>query len=198
VDFGNVLGVTLALDRRNLGLLTTTLDYTWEMAEGNSSDPRETATRAEAGGDPRPRLLPLNWDQRQTLNLTFTLAKPERWTASAIVRGVSGQPYTPELTSGAVGLVEENSARKPNAVLVDLRGERTLSRAFGLRAFARVFNAFDTRSFNGFVFNDTGSPDYTRQPSTRLDVLADPTRFYPPRRIEVGVSANGLLSGGGS
>src|SRR5262245_14745478 len=42
VDFGNVIGLTIALDQRQVGHVTTTLDYTWQMAQGNSSDPRET------------------------------------------------------------------------------------------------------------------------------------------------------------
>jgi len=199
VDFGNVKGVTLALDHRALGRLSATLDYTWQIADGNASDPRETATRAENGADPRPRLVPLNWDQRHTLNLTLTMIEPDRWTASAILRGVSGQPYTPSTSavSGAtVAILESNSARKPNGVMIDLRGERTLARSRNLRCFARVFNLLDTRSFNGFVFDDTGSPDYTRTPSTRLAQLADPTRFQAPRRIEVGLSASGFLAGG--
>ena len=81
---------------------------------------------------------------------------------------------------------------------VDLRGERSMSRGHDLRLFGRVFNMFDTRAFNGFVFNDTGSPDYTRSSSTSLGTLADPTRFHAPRRVEVGISAGGFLSGGGS
>jgi outer membrane receptor protein involved in Fe transport len=198
VDFGNVIGLTLAIDRRALGPLTTSLDYTWEIAEGNASDPRETATRAEAGQDARPRLVPLNWDQRHTLNLTFTVVEPQRWMASTVVRAVSGQPYTPEISTAFTGILESNSGRKPNALLVDLRGERTLSQGHDLRLFGRVFNLFDTRFFNGFVFNDTGSPDYTRTSSSTQSTLADPSRFQAPRRFEVGVAIGGFLSGGGS
>src|SRR6185295_5718967 len=95
VDFGNVLGVTLAFDLRPHGLLSGSLDYTWQRALGNTSDPRETATRASAGLDSRPRLFPFNWDQRHTLNLTATLARPRNFSASAIFRMASGQPYTP-------------------------------------------------------------------------------------------------------
>jgi hypothetical protein len=76
VDFGNVIGVTVALDQRQLGRISTTMDYTWEFAQGNSSDPRETATRASAGEDPRPRVAPLNWDQRHTFNLTANVIWP--------------------------------------------------------------------------------------------------------------------------
>src|SRR6185436_1205719 len=72
VDFGNVIGLTVALDQRALGLVSTSLDYTWQVAGGNSSDPYETAARVDAKEDPRPRQVPLNWDQRHTLNLTLT------------------------------------------------------------------------------------------------------------------------------
>jgi outer membrane receptor protein involved in Fe transport len=197
-DFGNVLGLTLAMDQRAVGPFSATLDYTWQMAEGNTSDPRETATRAEAGEDPRPRLVPLNWDQRHTVNVTLTLAQPRIYTASAIVRAVSGQPFTPSIVSGFGGGLEANSGRKPNAVLVDLRAESALPRVRNVNLFARVFNMFDTRIFNGFVFADTGSPDYTLEPEVRRATLADPTRYYQPRRIEIGLSASGVLGGGGS
>ncbi|TFG85751.1 MAG: TonB-dependent receptor, partial [Gemmatimonadales bacterium] len=74
VDFGNVSGFTISLEQRRRGLISTALDYTWQKALGNSSDPRETATRAEAGQDPRPRQVPFNWDQRHALNLTVEKA----------------------------------------------------------------------------------------------------------------------------
>jgi outer membrane receptor protein involved in Fe transport len=195
VDFGNVLGLTLALDQRAIGPFSATMDYTWEIAQGNASDPRETATRAEAGEDPRPRLVPLNWDQRHTLNLTLTVAQPRAYTASAIVRVVSGQPYTPILDTGFGSDLETNAGRKPNGLLVDLRGERWVPGIKNLSVFGRVFNLFDTRVFNGFVFSDTGSPEYTRFPETNLATLANPTRFYPPRRVEIGVTATGILGG---
>ena len=192
VDFGNVIGLTLALDQRRLGWVSSALDYTWEFAQGNSSDPRETATRASAGEDPRPRLAPLNWDQRHTLNLTVNVAWPHGFSSSAVFRAASGQPFTPTITSGFGGGLEANSGRKPAAMLLDLRGERPV-RLAGLDAavFARAFNVFDTRFFNGFVFESSGSPYYSRYPGTDLVTLNDPTRFYAPRRIEIGLGLRG-------
>jgi len=187
VDFGNVLGFTVSFDLRPKGLLGGSVDYTFQLAEGNTSDPHETATRAEAGLDANPRLIPFNWDQRHTLNLTGTLAKPANWSASAIFRLASGQPYTPagEFSGGTT----ENSGRKPNAYLLDLRGEKTLrASGFNLGLFGRIFNVFDTRYFNGFVYDDTGSPFYTLNPNAP----PDPTRYYSPRRIEVGLRAAAL------
>jgi outer membrane receptor protein involved in Fe transport len=185
-DFGNVIGVTVSFDLRPKGLLGGNVDYTWQMAEGNTSDPYETATRAEAGLDANPHLIPFNWDQRHTLNLTATLARPANWIASAIFRFASGQPYTP--AGQFSGGTTENSGRKPNAYLLDLRGEKTLrASGFHMSLFGRIFNVFDTRYFNGFVFSDTGSPYYSLFPTN-----PDPTRYYAPRRIELGLSASAL------
>lgn len=189
VDFGNVVGFTVALDQRARGLVSTSLDYTWQLADGNSSDPRETATRAQAKLDPRPRQIPFNWDQRHTLNLTVMLAQPGVFNSSAILRVGSGQPYTPTVQAGFGGGLEPNSGRKPTSVTVDLRGER-LYPLQGMEAslFGRVFNLFDSRFFNGFVFSSTGSPYYSSDPASDRVMLTDPTRYYGPRRIEVGLT----------
>ena len=194
VDFGDVLGFTLAFDLRPRGLFGMMLDYTWQHAQGNSSDPRETATRVTAGDDPRPRRIPLNWDQTHTLNVTATLSDPERFTLSSILRVGSGQPYTPNVTGGFGFGQEANSGRKPAGVVVDLRGEKVLRlNGAPVRAFARVFNVFDTRYFNGPVFATTGSPYYSLNPGDEF-ALENPTSFYAPRRIELGLSFAGPWS----
>ena len=193
VDFGNVLGFTVAMDQRPRGLISSTIDYTWQVAQGNTSDPFETANLAENKQDPRPAKLPLNWDQRHTVNLTVTLSRPKSFAANAVLRLASGQPFTPELT-GLDTQLERNAGRKPFAAVIDLRGERSFRiKGVDARAFGRVFNALDARFFNGFVFANSGSPDYSRSPSKDRLKLADPTRFFAPRRIELGVS---LHSGG--
>lgn len=188
VDFGNVFGFTVSLDHRHFGPASVSLDYTWQQALGNSSEARETATRAEAGEDPRPRLVPFNWDQRHTFNMTVTLSPSSAYSASAVLRVASGQPYTPILESGFGQGLDTNSSRKPASALIDLRMERSVE-ITGVNAsiFARVFNALDTRFFNGAVFNSTGSPYYSRFTEADRVALADPTRFYPPRRVEIGI-----------
>lgn len=196
VDFGNVTGFTVSLDQKQIGLLATSLDYTWQRARGNSSDPRETATRAEAGADPRPREVPFNWDQRHTVNLTAALSKPGDFSVSAVMRVASGQPYTPVIESGFGSGLDTNSGRKPAGLVVDLRGEKKLHGVLkGLGVFGRIFNLFDARYFNGAVFSSTGSPYYSRFPVTDEVALMDPTRLYPPRRIEIGISLGGMTGG---
>ena len=187
VDFGSVYGVTLAIDHRRVGPVSLAFDYTWQRAMGNSSDPNETATRAAAGEDPRPRLVPFNWDQRHTLNLTASLSKPNNYSFSTVVKYASGQPYTPILEAGFGQGLNTNSGRKPSGILVDLRAAKNVGPEGRFNLFLRVFNVFDTRFFNGFVFDSTGSPDYSRFPEPDRVALENPTRFYQPRRIELGL-----------
>ena len=190
VDFGNVEGFTLALNHRALGPLNVSLDYTWQIAQADASDPHETFTRAENHEDPRPRLVPLDWDQRHTLNLSLLLTGKSDYNVGMIFRFASGQPYTPELTAAFGGSQETNSGRKPAALNnVDVRAEKFVHLgAASFSAFGRIFNLFDSRYFNGFVYPSTGSPYYSQRPDYAS--LADPTRFFSPRRIELGITFN--------
>ncbi len=194
VDFGSVFGATFALDHRQLGPAVVGLDYTWQRALGNASDPRETAVRAENGEDPRPRVVPFNWDQRHSLNVTVALGTPGQSSASVVMRAASGQPYTPVLESGFGYGLDANSGRKPASFSLDFRAERGVALA-GLRPlfFVRVINVLDTRYFNGDVFATTGSPYYSRNPEGDKYALMNPFRLFPPRRIELGFR---LASGG--
>jgi len=189
IDFGSVRGFTISFDQRQIGMVSTSIDYTWQMAMGNSSDPYETATRASAGEDPRPRQVPLDWDQRHTLNFTVMVQRASSFSVSTVVKIGSGQPYTPIVDAVYGGGLETNSERKPAFVLIDLRAEKYFSfSGITMSLFTRIFNLLDTRSVNGFVFTDTGTPDYTRFAAKDPAGVADPTRFYTPRRVEVGIT----------
>jgi outer membrane receptor protein involved in Fe transport len=187
VDFGSVVGFTVTVTQRARGAFSSKFDYTWQSAQGNSSDPQETANRAAAGQDARPRSVPFNWDQRHTFNMTLSLSREKRYNLSAVTRVQSGQPYTPAISTGFSSGLETNSGRKPMSVVVDVRGDRSVPWVGG-RVFARVFNVFDTRFDNGFVFETSGDPYYSRFPGKDLGRLGDPTRFFGPRRIEAGIT----------
>ncbi|NUN10301.1 MAG: TonB-dependent receptor [Ignavibacteriaceae bacterium] len=193
VDFGSVYGVTLSLSQREFSNFSSSVDYTLQFAKGNSSDPRESASRAASGKDPRPRYIPFGWDQRHTLNATLVYFVANDFSISAIFRFGSGQPYTPEIGYGFGADLETNSGTKNSYTLLDLRGEKYFD--FGpvnFSVFLRAFNVLGTHFVNGFVFNNTGSPDYTLNPAIALATLGDPSRFYAPRRIELGISFRSL------
>lgn len=187
VDYGNVSGITLAITQRPVYNFGATIDYSLMFAYGNASDPDETANRALGGGDPRPRDIPFNWDQRHTLNITAFYQIPNNFSISTIVRWASGQPYTPELGVGFMTEQEQNSGRKQNYTTVDLRFEKFLDfNLINFSFFIRVFNLFNQNFANGDVFTDTGQPD--RSLRLRPGEPIDPNRFYAPRRIEFGIS----------
>ena len=58
----------------------------------------------------------------------------------------------------------------------------------GLTTYLTVSNVFDARFWNGTVFASSGSPYYSRtNNSSDQNELSDPTRYYGPRRIVLGV-----------
>ena len=187
VDYGSVSGVTLSLIQRPVDNFGLSLDYSLQFANGNSSDPRETADRALGGQDPRPRDNPFNWDQRHTLNFTAVYQIPDDFSISTIIRYASGQPYTPDLGVGFQTQQEHNSGRKPSYATVDLRAEKYFDFGFtNFSIFLRIFNLFNQDFVNGAVYSDTGNPEtsLTLRPGEPID----PNRFASPRRIEFGFS----------
>src|SRR5262249_33861273 len=148
----------------------------------------ETQTRASSGEDPRPRQIPFNWDQRHTLNLIASWTREDDYFLSAILRAGSGQPYTPSLDNAFGFGLEDNSGRKPGFAYLDLFAQKNVRwgrSPVGL--YAKVFNVFDQRFVNGPVFATTGSPFYSRF-STDLPTVEDPSRYFAPRKVQVGLS----------
>lgn len=189
IDFGSVYGFTLAFEMRKLGPITASVDYTMQYARGNASDPYETANRAAAGKDPRPRDIPFGWDQRHTLNFTAVYLQPNDYTISAILRFGSGMPYTPAIGTGFNADLETNSGRKDGYAILDIRAEKYFELSFiNLSVFARMTNVLSTNFVNGFVFANTGSPDYSVNSFADRAALLNPGRFYEPRKIEIGIS----------
>jgi outer membrane receptor protein involved in Fe transport len=189
IDYGSVTGFTVSVFQKNINNFNTSVDYTLQYAQGNSSDPKETANRAASGADPRPRDIPFNWDQRHTLNLSAVYSIPNDFSISSILKFGSGQPYTPEIGTGFGAYLETNSGRKDGYLLLDLRAEKFFELGpLNLSVFVRAFNVLNTNFVNGFVFNSTGSPDYTLNAAGNKAALYDPSRYYEPRRIEFGIS----------
>jgi len=158
-DYGNVKGLTIALEKRLSGGIGATVDYTYQIAKGNASDPAAAFLDVEAGREPQKQLVPLNWDRTHSLNASLTLGDPERMALSLIGRLGSGLPYTP--TQQNVRTAVENSERRPAYYNVDLYAYRVLP-IDPLRAtvYVRVYNLFDRMNEND-VYSDTGRANYS-------------------------------------
>lgn len=149
--YSNVKGITLSfLKRRSAGgLLTATLDYTFQIAEGNRTEPEEDLFFSEASGkQTETYLVPLSFDRPHLINGTITLSDPESWALGFIYNIQSGTPYTPALPPSLSTITYlQSSAAKPMDWNVDFKAEKFFSWGnMTYSLFLQVLNVFDTEN----------------------------------------------------
>ncbi len=199
IDFGNVKGFTLSLEKRRSGYLSGSIDYTYSVAEGNSSDPLSKFYDLQSipPRESEKRVVPLDWDQTHTLNFNITVSKPKAWGISLLGKMGSGLPYTP--TRDALRVDAENSERKPSQLTFDLHAHKDFYFTGNnhMTIFLKVYNLFD-RLNEELVYSDTGRATYALYPSTDHgdkygrhsldDYLTRPHYYSGPRSVRLGVS----------
>ncbi len=201
-DYGNVKGITLELTKRQRGLLSFDFNYTYQVAEGNASDPdaEHDDWTANLKRQPEQQVVPLDWDQTHTLNASVTLSQTDNWSVGLIGKYGSGLPYTPVDEKGhRTG--EENSERKPAQINFDLNARKVfvwrniygkdLQTAF----FVRVYNLFDRKN-EIIVWSSTGRSTYNLNPyenlveeggeELRRDYINRPHFYSEPRKVLMG------------
>lgn len=198
-SFGEVKGITLSLDKRMANNFSAFVDYTYQIAEGNASDPQSAYNDLKGSNprEPEQQLVPLDWDRRHTLNASLTYAKPGQRGYGATLLGKygSGLPYSP--TDDGIRTGFENDGRRPDYYNLDLN----LFKSFPvgknkLLLTATVQNVLDIKNEDG-VYDDTGRAGYTiveneavEVPSinTLAEVYPDPSKYSRPRLVKLGVS----------
>ena len=200
-DFGFVQGIVLTLTKRLSDNWSATVDYTFQSAKGNASDPAATRNQIAGGEQPEIKLIKLNWDQTNTVNVTFAYSSEDNWGFSLIGQYGSGFPYTPTFSQNVSSLLI-NSELKPSYKNVDLRAYKDFIIAddFRLSLFARVYNLFDIRNEVN-VYNDSGTADFTIDEFTQRnddnpdklvntldEYYRNPTFYSEPRRVELGAT----------
>ncbi|TFB10874.1 TonB-dependent receptor [Candidatus Marinimicrobia bacterium MT.SAG.3] len=192
-DYGNVGGITLALEKRRSNYLSGSVDYTFQLAEGNASDPMQVFNDAKSNKESEIQVIMLDWDQTHTLNFNITLSQPGSWGMSLVGRLGSGFPYTPRLQNATSSFV--NSERKPTQYTFDLKIHKELE-LIGAKYsfFIKLFNILDRKN-EILVYSDTGRAGYTIRPRTSvksvntLDDFRNRPDFYSePRRVILGAS----------
>ncbi|MAT58631.1 MAG: hypothetical protein CMF23_11735 [Ignavibacteriae bacterium] len=183
--YSNVRGITLSvLKRRAPGsLFYATLDYTFQIAEGNRTYPEDELFFSEQSGKQSETfLVPLGFDRQHVLNLTTGLMQPNDWTLGLITNIQTGTPYTPILPSQLSPIsFEQNSDRQPMQWNVDLKFEKYFTiDPIDFSIFVQVNNLFDTENERA-VYASTG------RSLTSLDPAINPNQFNDIRnRIEGG------------
>ncbi|NWF90606.1 MAG: TonB-dependent receptor [Ignavibacteriaceae bacterium] len=197
-DYGAVKGITISFNKRFTDGFSANIDYTYQIAKGNASDPNDAFNKAQANPpiEANKQLVSLNWDRRHSLNINLTAGTPGDFIASFVGRLGSGLPYTPSVQNQRTGL--ENSENKPGIFNVDMY----LTKYFylfdrQLSVYVKVYNLFDTAN-ELEVFGDTGRAGYTleltraqeapRGANTLEEYLPRPDFFSSPRQIIFGAS----------
>jgi len=149
--YSNVKGITLSfLKRRSAdGIFAATLDYTFQVAEGNRTEPQEDLFFSEAAGKQTETfLVPLSFDRSHLINGTFTFSEPKSWSLGVIYNIQAGTPYTVVLPPSLSTITyQQNSANKSMQWEVDLKFEKYFD--FGginYSVFVYVTNLFDTQN----------------------------------------------------
>ncbi|MDQ7040266.1 MAG: TonB-dependent receptor [Rhodothermus sp.] len=204
-DYANVKGLTFSLIKRRgrHDRLSLSLDYTFQIAEGNRDDPNAFYFNFLSGRETPLELVPLDFDQRHVVSGVVTYG-PADWGITLKGQFATGYPYTPEIINQKVDL-KPNSARKPSQLTIDLRAFRSIQLGpVAVQLFVRVYNLFD-RLNERFVFNDTGratyslaryrnlhatwEPHYGKPGIHTLDeYLTRPHWFGPPREVRLGMT----------
>ena len=177
-DWGNVKGVTFSLEKRMSQLISGSLDYTYQVAVGNESDPTNTRTDYRLSIEPEKKVVFLSWDQPHALRGVINIGPENNWRLSVITRLESGYPYTPADANALIRVAEENSGRKPMQEHVDLTAYKMIKIPGGaLKVYVKVYNLFDHRNENyvhdssgraGYTlgrFGDESTPEYTNRPN---------------------------------
>ena len=162
-DYGLVRGGTLSIVTRPVGLLLgTSFDVTYSDARGSSSDADDVANVVVAGrsgevGDffLERNIIPLNWDQTLTANLSAQIGEAGNWSVGFISQLATGQPYTPQFLDPTKDFPDnefDNSEQKPVIFNFDLSAEKRFTIRnvqYGLRVQVdNLFNYLNERTVN--------------------------------------------------
>ena len=204
-SFGFIKGLTLRYDQRIAGGFNVGLNYTFQVAKGNSSDPAQAFNAAAAKQQLETQIVPLPWDQLHTVNIVADY-NTASWGFGSVFGWGSGFPYTPVFTTQQTGVILPtviplNSRRKPTTWSFDLRAHKNFT--FGsqkVQIFAFINNLFDIGNENG-VFGDTGRATYSLQKAVDSKVFTGneyylnqyynrPEFYNEPRRVTLGARYN--------
>jgi len=200
-DYGNTRGFAFSLLRQFADQFGLTIDYTYQVARGNASDPNAVFfnNQTQPPVEPEKQVIPLDWDQRHSLNGSLILGDPRGFTLSIIGRFSSGQPYTPTNPGSQLSSQLANSETKPARLNLDVNISRELQVAgYKARIYAKGFNVLDRLNAKS-VYSSTGNAFHPYRTLGEAEVLAmnpnfssaevdlRPDYFDPPRRIIVGI-----------
>jgi outer membrane receptor protein involved in Fe transport len=199
-DYANVKGFIITLDKRFYDLFSVKLDYTYQIAEGDASDPMTQYYNNQTYPPVQTNktFVPLNWDQRSTLNISANIGSANDWNVGLIFNYGSGFPYTEDIRISQ-GLLFENNGIKPPTYNVDMRAEKTFKiGGLDINVFLLVYNLLDIKNevnvntatgrANDLLNIDIKTAATINGLNTLQQYLDDPSSYSAPRQLNIGLS----------
>jgi len=200
LDYGNAKGLELTYDWAYKNVFAN-VNYTLQYTRGNANDPLTTFNRAGQNMDPIPRLIPMNWDQRHTLNANLAYTT-RTWSFSVTGRYGSGTPYSlsplPETRLARV-LLYPNNSQKPSQYSVDLYTYYYFPMLKGTRLKLEllVYNLLDRLNENGVhgrtgraytnIVLDQERANHRSDFNEYEDRFQNPAMYSAPRMVKLGL-----------
>ncbi len=210
-DYGNARGITIGFTK-NGDFVNGGVNYSLAFANGSSSDPQALElinTAIQYGGEnvvfAERKILPLNWDQRHTINAFINLVREAKWSLGLVGFYDTGVPFSPTFVERFDIAEREyrNSASKPARWSIDLKAKKMLKIGdLETTLFLKIDNIFDHLNQEQ-VYASTGRadqiarvPDEQKLLEERLrleglftlnDIDIRPENFSQPRKVQLGL-----------
>ncbi|MFC2119885.1 TonB-dependent receptor domain-containing protein [Bacteroidota bacterium] len=197
-DYANVYGLIVTLDKRFADYFGLKIDYTYQVAEGNASDPQAVYNNNQTSPpiEENKTVVSLDWDQRHTLNVQLNVGNPGDWLVGFIYRYGSGWPYTEDVKISK-GVRFENGGIKPSWNSVDLKVEKIFRVGnVNVSAFLWVYNLLDILNEED-VYSTTGRANVDLNTQIAGDIIGlnsidqyvnNPDFYSTPREIRLGLT----------
>jgi len=199
-DYGNARGLELKYQYQTQKFFFNA-NYTLQYTRGVADSPYLAFNRQGQDMDPIIKLIPMEWDQRHTLNFSVGY-NTKRFASTLLFYFNSGQPYTwTPISESPLALINllPNNQYRPAQFRVDLNASYNLFKIknINVRLTLLAYNILD-RLNEVFVNSTTGRAytgivrpvdllTYRSNFSTYYDVLRNPGMFGIPRSIKVGM-----------
>lgn len=196
-DYGQVKGLTVMLERRLFQGIGASIDYTYQVARGNASDPKDILLdlQSDPPVESEKQLVPLDWDQTHSLNGQINYQTPIGLILTVVGKLGSGMPYTP--STAKITSIFENSDKKPSKMTIDFYASQDFKIGPAkLNLYLKIYNIFD-RLNEKDVYDDSGRATYTKELNepgqvqglnTKEEYFNRPDWYGPPRLILIGIS----------
>jgi len=192
-DYGKVQGFELDLNLQRWHHLIAQIAYTYQTAQGKSSNSYQAGQDDYDGRPPRTEEFYLDWDVRHTLSANVDFRIPENWFGSlwlddwglnTIITYNSGRPYTSSEQVPPPYVPPVNDRRYPAWLNVDVRFYKyfPLWQTIKLGCFLEIYNLFNDRTIRYIKSLDQYDLGYDAGDG----VWNDPTVWAPPRQLRLG------------